>query len=80
MKLNNLKQIHLKPFSKGSTKAEVTVDLIGNKVADEITKASKISSQNILEKVTNECHKEIPKELYISPEEIQKIDGDLRLI
>ena len=55
-------------------------DLIGNKIADRITKVSKSSQQNNLETVTNEHDKEIVKERYISPEEKQKIIHDLRLI
>ena len=39
--------------------AEATGDLIGNKIADEITKTSKIDKNEL----------EIPKERYISPEE-----------
>ena len=46
--------------------AEVTVDLIDNKIADRITKVSKKSQQNISETVTNENDKQIPKERYIS--------------
>ena len=60
--------------------AEATVDLIGNKIAEKITKVSKTSQQNNSETVTNEHDKEIPKERYISPEERQKIIDDLRLI
>ena len=44
--------------------AEPTCDLIGNKIADKITRASKTSPKNNLE--TNE--EEILKEKYISPE------------
>ena len=43
--------------------AEATGDLIGNKIADKITKVSK---NNLVEKAKNEI--EIPKERYISPE------------
>ena len=59
--------------------AEATGDLIGNKVADRITKVSKNSQQNNSEIVTNENDKEIPKERYIPPEERKKIIDDLRL-
>ena len=45
--------------------AEATVDLAGNKTANEITKVSKNSQQNNLETVTNENNKEIPTERYI---------------
>ena len=59
--------------------AEATGDLIGNKVADRITKVSKNSQQNNSEIVTNENDKEIPKERYIPPEKRKKIIDDLRL-
>ena len=39
----------------------------------KITKVGKNLQQNNSETVTNESDKEIPKERYISPEEIQKI-------
>ena len=47
--------------------------MTGNKIADKITNILGTSSQNYLEKVTNEeknigLDKEIPKERYISPE------------
>ena len=48
--------------------AEPTCDLIGNKIADKITGASKMSPKNNLE--TNE--EEILKEKYISPESKKK--------
>ena len=53
---------------------EATDHLIGNKIANEITKLSKHS-----ETVTNEHDKEIPKESYVSPEESQEIIEKLRL-
>ena len=43
--------------------AGATGDLIGNKIADKITRSSKTSPQNNLE--TNE---EVPRKKYISPE------------
>ena len=54
--------------------------MIGNKIAEKITKVSQNSQQNSSETVTNEHDKEIPKERYISPKERQKINDDLRLI
>ena len=62
--------------------------MIGNKIAeavaksydDKITKVSRRSPQNNSERIINEHDKEIPKERYISPEEIQKIIDDLTLI
>ena len=63
--LNNLQQMRLKLLQKT---AEPTCDLIGNKIADKITGASKTSPKNNLE--TNE--EEILKEKYISPESKKK--------
>ena len=60
--------------------AEITGDLIGNKIAVKIIKVSKTSKQNNSETVKNENDKEIPKERYISPEERWKIAAGLRLI
>ena len=42
-------------------------------------KVSKNLQQNNLETGTNENDKEIPKEIYISPEEKQEIIDELRL-
>ena len=68
--LSNLLQMHLKLLQKGVIqKTPATGDLIGNKIADRITKVSKSSQQNHSETVTNEHDKEIPKERYISAEE-----------
>ena len=53
--------------------------MIGNKITNKITKVSKNSQQNNSETVTNKHDKEIPKERYISPEEIQEIIDELRL-
>ena len=44
--------------------AEATGDLIGNKIANEITTASKNSQQNHSEIVTKEHDKGIPKGKY----------------
>ena len=68
--------------------AEATGDLTSRKIADavaksydsRITKTSIHLPQNNSETVTNEHDKEIPKERYRSPEEIQKIIDNLRLI
>ena len=46
----------------------------------KITKISKNAQQNNSETVTNENDKEIPKEIYVSPEERQKISGNLKSI
>ena len=60
--------------------AEGSGDLIGNKIADKITKVSENSQQSNSDTVANENDQEIPNERYISPEERQKIMDDLRLI
>ena len=48
--------------------------MIGNKIANKITKVSKNSERNNSETVTNEHDKEIPKVKYVSPEERQGIN------
>ena len=58
--------------------AEATGDLIGNKITDKITSASKKSNNEEIE--SNEVNNEIPKERYIPPKERQKIIDELRLI
>ena len=55
--------------------AKATGDLIGNKTAGRITKVSKTSPQN-----NSETNEKILREIYISPEQRQKITYDLRLI
>ena len=57
--------------------AEATGDLIGNKIADKITSASKKSHNEEMQ--SNEVDNEIPKERYISSKERQKIIDELRL-
>ena len=52
--------------------AEITGDLIGNKIADRITAAWKTSAQNSLEMIM------IKK--YLSPKERQKVIDEMRLI
>ena len=59
---------------------EESGDLIGNKIADRITKVSETSPRNILETVKNKHEKEIPKERYILSEEMQKNIDNLRFI
>ena len=56
--------------------AEATGDLIGNKIADKITRLSKVSLQNNSE--TNE--EETIRQRYISSEQRQQNFNDLRLI
>ena len=58
--------------------AEATGDLVGNKIADKITSASKKSHNEEIQ--SNEVNNEIPKERYISPKERQIIIDELRLI
>ena len=61
--------------------AEATGDLIGNKIADEITRVSKRSTK---EWQNNETEENVewatPKKRYISPEERQQIIDELRLV
>ena len=77
MVLKNLRQMHLKLVQKINSKVG---DLIGNKIADKITKVSKNSQQNNKDIVTTENDKEIPLKRYISPEKRQKIIDDVRVI
>ena len=53
-------------------------DLIGNEIADKITNTSfqNFSKSN----TTSEIEDAVPKEMYISPENRQKIIDELRLI
>ena len=53
--------------------------MVGNKIANKIAKVSKTSQDNNSETVTNENHKEIPKERYISTEKGKELTEDLRL-
>ena len=64
----------LKEKLKKKKTEEGTGDLIGNKDVVKITKVSKTSPQNNLERVTNE------EKRYIFLEQRQKITDDLRLI
>ena len=57
--------------------AGATGDLIGNKIADKITSASKKSHNEEIQ--PNKVINEIPKERYISPKERQKIIDELKL-
>ena len=57
--------------------AEATGDLIGNEIADKITRASKKSQNEEIQ--LNEVNNEIPKERYTSPKERQKIIDELKL-
>ena len=70
--------MYLKVLQKEQFKktAEATGDLIGNKIADKITRASKTLPQN--NSGTNE--EQILRERYLSPEQRQEIVDHLRLI
>ena len=54
--------------------------MIGNKIADKVSKVSKTLPQNNSETITNEHDKELLKERYISPEEREEIVHEVRLI
>ena len=58
--------------------AEATGDLVGNKIYNKITSASKKSHNAEIQ--SNEVNNETPKEIYISPKERQQIIDELRLI
>ena len=58
--------------------AEASGDLVGNKIADKITSASKKSHNEEIQ--SNEVNNEIPKERCISPKERQQFIDELRLI
>ena len=58
--------------------AEASVNLIGNKIADKITSASKKSHNEEIQ--SNEVNNEIPKARYISSKERQQVIDKLRLI
>ena len=57
--------------------AEASGDLVGNFIADKITRISKNPAN---EPHSNVVSNEIPKERYISPQKRQKIIDELRLI
>ena len=59
--------------------AEATGDLIGNKIANRITKVSKNSQENYLETATNEYDKKIPKGRYVYQEKKQETIDELIL-
>ena len=78
--LHHVKQSATDAFKRAIQKiSEATGDLIRNKIGIKITKSPKTLQQSNSETVTNEHDKEIHKERYISPEEIQEIFDDLRL-
>ena len=68
--------MHLKLLKKKIKTTVATGDLIGDKIANKVTRVSKTSPQN--NSLTNE--EKILRERYVSPEERQKIIDDLRLM
>ena len=78
---DEIKTASKRPIQKA---AEATGDLIGNKIADKITTASKKKSAKELHNndQTKEEDVEIitPKKRYISPEERQQVIDELRLV
>ena len=80
--LKNLQQMRLTLLQKYQFKKQQKqlVILIGNKIADRITKVSENLPQNDLWTISNEQDKETPKDRYTSSKEIQEIIDDLRLI
>ena len=61
--------------------AEATDDLIGNKIADKITFASKKSAEEWQNNKTEvDLERATPKKRYISPEERQQVIDELRLV
>ena len=82
--LDHAKQFATDTFETASKRGiqktvEATGHLIGNKIADRITKVSKNSQHKNSVAVANERDKEILEERYISPEERQEIIDELRL-
>ena len=53
---------------------------MGIKLLKELQKVSRSSPKNNSETTTTKHDKEIPKEIYISPEKRQKVNDYLRLI
>ena len=61
--------------------AKAIGNLIGNKIADKITSVSKKSSTELHSKNDDPNSEiEVPKKIYISPEERQQIIDELRLV
>ena len=71
--LNNLLQMQLKLLQKKTIQetAEATGDFVGNKIANRITKVSRISLQNISETVKMSMINTLRK-LYISRSKTEK--------
>ena len=60
--------------------AEATGGLIGNKIADKITKVSKKSTKELPNNDETDVKIATPKKRYISPEERQQIIDELRRV
>ena len=65
--------------------AEATGDLVGNKIADKITRASKKSTKELQNNkpevdTGRSSPKNLPKKWYISQEERQQVIDELRLL
>ena len=77
-KMDAIKTVSKRAIQKTT---EATGNLIGNKIADKITRVSKKSSTELHSKNDN-VYSEIekPKKRYISPEERQQIIDELRLV
>ena len=79
----HLKQLQGKNLRKQQKQLVILID---NRIAEKITRFSNILRQNSSEKITNETEniendkKYVKKEIYIFPEQRQKIIDDLRLI
>ena len=54
--------------------------MIGNKIANKITKPSSQNNLNAAKAENTELNKELSKERYISPENMQQIIDELGLI
>ena len=59
--------------------AEVTGDLVGKKIADKIISVSKKSTKK-MPTIDEDVELTTPKKRYISPEEMQQIIEELRLV
>ena len=77
--LDNTKKSTTDAIQSIQKTAQTTGDLIGNTIADKITSISKQSSRELQNNEANN-EIEIPKERCISPEKIQQIIDELRLV
>ena len=77
--LDNTKKSTTDAIQSIQKTAQTTGDLIGNTIADKITSISKQSSGELQNNEANN-EIEIPKERCISPEKIQQIIDELRLV